>query len=152
MAVWPGSSSTSAATRAGVLDAALAIADMFIKDGVIASVKGRGNNEEVYRAKAEGTLPDLPIAILVNGQSASASEIVSGALSDHDRAVVIGTRTFGKGLVQAVQSLRKAEGGQIKYTAQRYYLPIGPSHPEDRSVGHLGRGPHAGLLYPDDRG
>ncbi len=121
----------------GVLDAALEIADMFLDGGVIASVKGRegarpisGIRDQVYSAHSAGTLPDFPLIVLVNGASASASEIVAGALADHDRAVVLGTRTFGKGLVQAVQTLRSpvwggALGAQLKFTSQRYYLPSG---------------------------
>lgn len=109
----------------GVLDAALEIADLFIKDGTIVSVKGRAGGDEIHRAKGEGTLPEFPMAVLVNGQSASASEIVSGALADHKRAVIIGTRTFGKGLVQAVKTLKRPDGAQIKITSQRYYLPSG---------------------------
>jgi carboxyl-terminal processing protease len=109
----------------GVLDAAVQVADLFLREGAIVSVKGRAGPEEVHRAKAEGTLPEFPMVVLVNGASASASEIVAGALSDHGRAVIVGTRTFGKGLVQAVQALRRTDGGQIKYTSQRYYLPSG---------------------------
>ena len=121
----------------GVLDAALEIADMFLDGGVIVSVKGRegarpvsGIRDQVYTARSAGTLPDFPLIVLVNGASASASEIVAGALADHGRAVVLGTRTFGKGLVQAVQTLRSpvwggALGAQLKFTSQRYYLPSG---------------------------
>jgi len=119
----------------GVLEGALAVADLFLKEGVIVSVKGRqgpggGARDEVYTAKGPGTLPDFPMIVLVNGASASASEIVAGALSDHGRAIVLGTRTFGKGLVQAVQTLRRpmyggAAGAQLKFTSQRYYLPSG---------------------------
>lgn len=121
----------------GVLEGALAVADLFLKEGVIVSVKGRqgpgasgGARDEVYTAKGPGTLPDFPMIVLVNGASASASEIVAGALSDHGRAIVLGTRTFGKGLVQAVQTLRRpmyggAVGAQLKFTSQRYYLPSG---------------------------
>lgn len=109
----------------GVLEAALSIADLFLKEGVIVSVKGRTGVDEVHRARPDGTLPEFPLIVMVNGQSASASEIVAGALSDHKRAIVVGTRSFGKGLVQSVQTLRRGEGAQIKFTSQRYYLPSG---------------------------
>lgn len=117
----------------GVLEGALAVADLFLKEGVIVTVKGRpgsSTRDEVYTAKAPGTLPDFPLIVLVNGASASASEIVAGALADHGRAIVLGTRTFGKGLVQAVQTLSRpvwggALGAQLKFTSQRYYLPSG---------------------------
>src|SRR5262249_53967591 len=73
----------------------------------------------------EGTLPDFPVSVLVNGASASASEILAGALADHSRATIIGARTFGKGLVQTVVPIRHASGAEVKFTIQRYYLPSG---------------------------
>lgn len=109
----------------GVLNEATAIADLFLKEGVIVSTRGRATDEEVYRAREEGTLPEFPLVVLVNGQSASASEVLSGALADHGRAIVIGTRTFGKGLVQSVIGLPSGDGAQLKITEQRYYLPSG---------------------------
>ncbi|MBC7834419.1 MAG: S41 family peptidase [Phycisphaerales bacterium] len=113
----------------GLLDVALELADLFLADGSIVSVKGRAFSDETYSAEEPGTLPEFPIAVIVNGQSASASEIVAGSLADHGRAIVVGTRTFGKGLVQRVQDLKRASNengpGQLKFTAQRYYLPSG---------------------------
>ncbi len=111
----------------GLLNPAVAIADMFLRKGVIVSMKGRAHPEEVARATPEGTLPDFPIAVLIDGQSASASEIVAGALVENDRAIAVGSRSFGKGSVQGVQRLPSANGGQIKLTEQRYYLPTGRS-------------------------
>jgi len=108
----------------GLLDQATGLLDMFIEKGVLVSQKGREKEENIiYRAKAEGTLKDIPITILVNGGSASASEIVSGAMQDHHRAVIIGEKTFGKGSVQIVVPIGKDEG--IKLTVARYYLPSG---------------------------
>ncbi len=108
----------------GLLDEAVAIADMFIEEGTIVSTKGRVFPEHVDTAHAEGTITDLPLIVLVNGQSASASEVLSGALSDHDRAIIIGTRTFGKGSVQTVRPLESG-AGVLKITEQYYYLPSG---------------------------
>ncbi len=109
----------------GVLNDAVEIADLFIDDGVICSTRGRAVPEEVYRARKDGTLPDFPLVVLANGASASASEIVAGSLSEAGRAVVVGARTFGKGLVQAVVSIPGSKGGQLKFTEQRYYLASG---------------------------
>ncbi len=109
----------------GLLEAALEIADLFIADGKIVSVRGREGDEVVHAAKAAGTLPDFPVLVLVNGASASASEILAGSLADHKRAVVVGSRSFGKGLVQSVQPLRQTPGAALKFTSARYYLPSG---------------------------
>jgi carboxyl-terminal processing protease len=108
----------------GTMQDAERIADMFLRQGIIVSTRGRAHADKVTRANAEGTLPDFPVAVLVNGGSASASEIVAGALAESGRAVVVGTRTFGKGSVQSVHPL-PAGRGQLKLTEQRYYLPSG---------------------------
>ena len=87
---------------------------------------GEGNRKrDVKSAHVSGTENDYPIAVLVNGGSASASEIVSGAIQDHDRGLVVGETTFGKGLVQTVVPLSK--GRAIKLTTSRYYTPSGES-------------------------
>ena len=108
----------------GLLDEAVAIADLFIDEGTIVSTKGRVYEERIEKAHKKGTLSDLPLVVLVNGQSASASEVLSGALSDHKRAIVIGTRSFGKGSVQTVRALESG-AGVLKITEQYYYLPSG---------------------------
>lgn len=108
----------------GLLDEAIKIADLFLDEGVIVSTKGRAYEGQVARASADGTLKDFPMVVLINAQSASASEVLSGALSDHDRAVVIGTRSFGKGSVQSVRPLASG-AGMLKLTEQYYYLPSG---------------------------
>lgn len=109
----------------GVMEGALAIADMFLDGGIIMSIRGRTSPPVEFKADADGTLPDFPMVVMVNENSASASEIVSGALSDHHRAIVVGTRSFGKGLVQTVARLPHAPKAQVKFTTQRYYLPSG---------------------------
>ncbi len=108
----------------GQLDQAQQVVDMFVKDGVIVRVKGRNRPEQVFRASAKGTLPDFPMVVLVNEHSASASEIVSGSLKDNQRAIVVGTRSYGKGSVQEVVPLGENEG-ELKITVAYYYLPSG---------------------------
>lgn len=108
----------------GVLEEAVAIADLFLPEGVIVSTQARTGDAGVSRARAAGTLSDFPVVVLVNAQSASASEIVAGALGDNGRAVVLGTRTFGKGLVQTIRPLPSG-AGVLKMTEQRYALPSG---------------------------
>jgi carboxyl-terminal processing protease len=108
----------------GSLDIAWKISDLFLEDGTIVSVRPRKGEEQVLTAREEGTLPTFPMIILVNGQSASASEIVAGALQQNNRAKVLGTRTFGKGSVQEVREL-DYNRGTLKFTTALYYLPNG---------------------------
>lgn len=110
----------------GVLSDAVQISDLFLEDGVIVSTKGRSRQEEVARAEKDGTLPDFPLVLLINSGSASASEVVAGALTENKRAIAVGTRTFGKGSVQTVVTLPSGQG-QLKVTEQKYYLPSGRS-------------------------
>ncbi len=108
----------------GLLDQAVGLVDLFVDEGKIVSQKGRDKNEnKIYSATRSGTITDVPLVVLVNGGSASASEIVSGALQDHKRAVLVGENTFGKGSVQVVLPITKTEA--IKLTIARYYLPSG---------------------------
>ena len=108
----------------GLLDQAVGLVDLFVDEGVIVSQKGRDESEnKVYSATRSGTYKDVPIVVLVNEGSASASEIVSGALQDHKRAVIIGENTFGKGSVQVILPITDTEA--IKLTIARYYLPSG---------------------------
>jgi len=108
----------------GLLDQAVGLVDLFVDNGVIVSQKGRHpiDNQE-YSASPSNTITKVPMVVLVNGGSASASEIVSGALQDDKRAVLVGEKTFGKGSVQVVMPITKTEA--IKLTIARYYLPSG---------------------------
>jgi len=108
----------------GLLDQAVGLVDLFVDSGDIVSQKGRDAAEtKVYKATKDATLTKLPLVVLVNGGSASASEIVSGALQDHKRGVIVGEKTFGKGSVQVVLPITDKEA--IKLTIARYYLPSG---------------------------
>lgn len=110
----------------GLLDQAIKISDMFLKEGVIVSTIGRNKKEkEVSSATKHGRFTDFPIILLVNEYSASASEIVSGALQDNKRALIMGQKTFGKGSVQSVVKL--GDGSGLKLTVARYYTPNGVS-------------------------
>jgi len=108
----------------GLLDQAVNLVDIFVDEGDIVSQKGRKESDEkVYSATMGGTQTKVPLVVLINGGSASASEIVSGALQDHKRGILVGQNTFGKGSVQVVLPITKTEA--IKLTIARYYLPSG---------------------------
>jgi len=105
----------------GDFEASIAIADIFLEDKEVVSVKDARGQETVHRAEAGSV--KLPMVVLVNGNSASASEILAGALKDNKRAVLVGEKTYGKGLVQTVFPLRG--GGALKLTTQKYFTPDG---------------------------
>lgn len=110
----------------GLLDAAIAAADTVLDDGVIVSTRGRlANSNSIYRAKPGDLLAGAPIVLLIDGGTASAAEVLAGALHDHQRALLMGSRTFGKGSIQSVVSL--ANGDAVKLTTGRYFTPSGES-------------------------
>jgi carboxyl-terminal processing protease len=118
----------------GLLDQAVRVSDVFLSTGVIVTTAGRGRrNVEVERAREKDTEPAYPLIVLVNKGTASASEIVAGALQDHGRAVIMGTPTFGKGSVQTIIELE--DGSGLKLTVARYYTP------RNRSIQELGIAP-----------
>jgi carboxyl-terminal processing protease len=124
----------------GLLNQSINVADLFIDEGNILSIKGRNpKNTKVFKASPSSVKRNYPLVVLINGGSASASEIVAGALQDHKRALILGTTSFGKGSVQTVETLR--DGSGLKLTIARYYTP------NDRSIQAKGIEPDIYLRY-----
>src|SRR5579871_3992463 len=136
--------------QGGLLKEAREVSDLFLTNGRIVSTKGRNHKEETYDAKPEGTLlmpaEKYPMAVLVNKYSASASEIVSAALQDHGRAVIVGERTYGKGSVQNI-ILMEHESSALKLTTASYWRPSGKNihrFPDSKEADDWGVKPNAG--------
>ena len=130
----------------GIIDEAVKIVNMFVKKGeTVVSTRGRTKqSERIFCTTQNAAYPDMPLVLLVNKNSASASEIVAGSLQDHKRATLIGERTFGKGLVQSVRSV--AYDGYVKLTTARYYLPSG------RCIQAIDYSKHQGKAVKDTTG
>jgi carboxyl-terminal processing protease len=126
----------------GLLDEAVLVASVFIPDGTIVSTAGRTRPRHVYRATGAASAPTIPLVVLVDRGTASASEIVAGAIQDRHRGAIVGTRTFGKGVFQEVRAL--PNGGALDLTVGEYFLPSG------RNLGGAGTRPGAGIA-PDVR-
>jgi carboxyl-terminal processing protease len=107
----------------GLLNEAVLVSSIFIPDGEIVTTRGRTRDERVFEASGRAIDTDIPVVVLVDGESASASEIVTGALQDRDRAEVVGTRTFGKGVFQEITRL--SNGGALDLTVGEYFTPDG---------------------------
>ena len=113
----------------GLLEEGVLVASVFVEDGVVVSTEGRTKPKREYDAEGDAIDADVPVVVLVDGGSASASEIVAGALRDLRRATIVGSRTFGKGVFQELQPL--SNGGALDLTVGRYYLPSGKPLPRD---------------------
>jgi carboxyl-terminal processing protease len=106
----------------GLLDAAVSLADLFIEEGALLYQQTRGEDERIYNATEDTLAADMPLAILIDGGSASSSEILAGALQDNDRAILVGSgASFGKGSVQLVYDL--SDGSSIHVTSSRWFTP-----------------------------
>lgn len=128
----------------GLMNAALAIANRFIPSGTLISLRGKTIKEEIKADSGDQAITDTPLAILVNGSSASASEILAAALKDHGRAALVGMHTYGKGSVQSIFTVRdskKKVTGAVKLTTARYYTPSGKCLERDKDVKNFGIDP-----------
>jgi carboxyl-terminal processing protease len=137
----------------GLLDGGIAIADLFVESGRIVTVKGR-DGERAHDARAEGTWTGFPMALLVNRKTASAAEIVAACLQDHQRAAVVGERTFGQGIVRRLLQLKSGVGA-VKLPVAAFYRPNGKAmnrFPGSTDSDDWGVTPHAGyeVVFSDD--
>src|SRR4051812_45800103 len=117
----------------GILDQSLSVSNLFLRKGQqISSIRARNGENQTFLASDDPVAPKIPLVLLTDGRSASASEIVAGALQDHDRALIVGTTSFGKGLVQSVFPL---DGGYaLKMTTAKWYTPSGRSIQKERKL------------------
>ncbi len=137
----------------GLLESAIAIADMFLDEGTIVSTRGRRSPERAWTAEQGGAVTELPVLVMINEASASASEILAGALKYNDRAIVLGTRSVGKGSVQQIIPLEGGSGG-IKLTTSLYYMPNGQNIHRKEGAERWGVDPSDGFyvaITPEQR-
>jgi carboxyl-terminal processing protease len=130
----------------GSLDEAIKVADLFLESGRIVTVKGR-DGEKAFDAKFDNTFSGFPIAALVNRKTASAAEVIAGALQDHERAIIVGERTFGQGIVRSLMPL-KGGLGALKLPVAAYYRPSGKNvnrYPHSTETDEWGITPNAGF-------
>jgi carboxyl-terminal processing protease len=130
----------------GLVNEAQDLAGLFLKGGTVVTLKGRTIGSSVYRAGKDPAFPAVPLVVLVDRGSASASEIVTGALQDRDRATIVGTRTFGKGVFQRVEPL--GSGGALDITAGQFFTPKGRNLGDRATQSGKGTAPGKGLA-PD---
>jgi carboxyl-terminal processing protease len=134
----------------GMLESAVAVSKLFLNDGTIVTIHGRDSEPTPIKVDAPAALGDFPLIVLVNGDTASAAEIVAGALQDNHRALVLGTRTLGKGSVQTLIKL-EADGGAIKLTTSEYRLPSGRNIDRRPGEESWGINPDDGYFVPLDQ-
>ncbi len=132
----------------GLLDQAVKISDLFIDDGMIVSIRPRNGPETTYVGKSDGSYTAFPMVCLINGMSASASEIVSACLQDHGRAIVVGSRSYGKGSVQTIHNFYT--GGQLKLTTATFWRPSGRNLNRDTSYPRKDDDPAEWGVTPND--
>jgi carboxyl-terminal processing protease len=121
------------ANGGGLLDESVSIADLFLDEGIVLTQRSSDGSEEVFRSDNGDLAEDLPLIVLVDGGTASAAEVVAGALQDRDRALLVGSETFGKGVVQLVYDL--VDGSQLRVTSSAWFTP------EDHAIHNAGLSP-----------
>jgi carboxyl-terminal processing protease len=132
----------------GLLPQAVAVSDLFLESGKIATVRSQGDKEQKFEASAEGTIKDLSLAVLVNRHTGSSAEIVAACLQDHQRAAIVGERTFGRGIVQSLLPL-KTTGGALRITTGVFHRPSGGTIHRGRIAANEPTPQNAGGVSPD---
>lgn len=128
------------ANGGGLLDQSVSIADLFLDDGLVLTQRSSDGSEEIFRSDDGDLAEDMPLMVLVDGGTASAAEVVAGALQDRDRALLVGTGTFGKGVVQLVYDLR--DGSQLRVTSSAWFTP------DDNAIHQRGLMPDLSVTIP----